>query len=433
MNRTTELEAGGRYGRRVRNPFRVGPALLAGAVLCAATAAFAAPPAAPQGANGMFARAKAGVAVRNFSDANGNELMRLPADHPLRVYERSQGTPAFWEVEVAGGVPVWVYGEFLQPTNAEGVLLVDGSHVNMRPMPESSPRSMALRSKLQSGTRVVMIERKDPSRALAEDWVKVWAPESARVWVAVDDLTVVPASDSAALQGAQEAWNAAVRKVPTARQAVRQLDQKRAQENAAREAERPIVPQVPNEAVRLLADADERFDAAMGQPETSATTWGEVLTLYRQVTELAPEGTAAAARAAERLRTVEAYRGVAALREAMQAEDAQRQKELASIVAEHERKELVETVFWGRFQGRGWLRSRVEGGERRYFLEWSGETVAEVRCSSERYDLSVFEGSELGLRATTVSPPVAATALTEALPRVLDVMRIEVLSSSARR
>lgn len=405
------------------------------ALIPAALTAFAlalAAPSAAQVASGSFARARDGAVARNFADANGNELARLAPGHPVRVFSTSEGVPRFYEVEVAGGVPVWVFGELLQPTNIDGVLRVDASHVNMRPLPESSPRSMALRSKLQAGERIQVIERANPSKPLAEDWVKVWSPESARVWVEVGQVELVPEGDAAALSAAQVAWADAGRKVPTPREAERAAQRAAEREDKQATAALPPIPTVPQEAVRALTEADVKFDAVMALPESTSEAWNEVHALYQQAYELAPKDTATHARAFERMRTVEGRREIAALREQMRAEDERRKAELSEIVAERERQALRETVHWGRFQGRGWLESRNMGGERRWYLVWSGETVAEVRCSSARYDLDVFEGHELGVTATTVSPPVAATALSPAMPRVLDIMRIEVLSGSTR-
>jgi hypothetical protein len=430
MNRTSSLQA---RPRAQLAPFSAILAALCAALTGSSTAGAATPQTAAEG--GTWARAKANAVVRNFADGSGSELARLAAGHPLRVFATSDGTPRFHEVEVGGGVPVWVFGELLQPTNIDGVLRVDAQGVNMRPMPESSPRSMALRTKLASGARLVLIERHDPSKPLAEDWVKVWSPDTARVWVEVSEVEAVPAGDAAATSAVQTAWVEAARQAPTPREVERQRAKERAATASASERlpALPAIASVPAEAMQLATRADLAFDAALARPDADSATWAEVVDLYAQTAALAPAGTATAARAQERQRSSEARREIAALRETMQAEDDRRKRELAEIMAERERSELGRTTHMGRFQGRGFLYSRVIGGERRWYLDWKGETVAEVRCSSERYDLSTFQGFELGLTATTISPPTSATALSEALPKVLDIMRIEVLSGGHKR
>ena len=172
-----------------------------------------------------WGRLKDPTPVRNFGDANGAELTRLDAGRVVRIFGTTSGIPPFHEVEVAGGVPVWVYGELLQPTAVDGVLRVDASHVNMRPYPESSPRSMALRSKLQRGTRVLLIERRNPSLPLAQDWVKIWAPETARVWVEAAQVQSLTTAN--ALDAAQTDWLQGRRVVPTMRQAQRKKERQK--------------------------------------------------------------------------------------------------------------------------------------------------------------------------------------------------------------
>lgn len=136
-----------------------------------------------QNEGAVFMRTKERAVVRNFQDENGAPLATLEAGTLVRAFRSSTGKPVFREVEVAGGFPVWVYGEFLQPTDAEGVLLVTGNRVNMRPLPETSPGSMALRSKLDAGQRVKMIERARKATAFREDWIRVQAPTSTKAWV----------------------------------------------------------------------------------------------------------------------------------------------------------------------------------------------------------------------------------------------------------
>ncbi|MEM9378752.1 MAG: hypothetical protein AAGB93_02305, partial [Planctomycetota bacterium] len=173
-------------------------------ILAAATlgsAAFASFAVAPTEAATLPVQEAAGAAsylrtntvtvVRNFPDGNGSALVTLPAGTLVRGFRTSEGKPAFREVEVAGGFPVWVYGKYLQPTDVEGVLLVTGSRVNMRPSPDLSPNSMALRSKLEAGQRVRLIERAGRAAALGEDWIRVQAPPAARAWVVTSALTAI--------------------------------------------------------------------------------------------------------------------------------------------------------------------------------------------------------------------------------------------------
>ena len=183
----------------------------------------------------------------------------------------------------------------------------------------------------------------------------------------------------------------------------------------------------------MLTEANTAFDSAMQVADPNVDDWLPILAQYKSVHGLAPEASATAQAAMTRMTEVELRLGVAEMRDRMRVEDQRRQEELERIARDSAKEELRKTVHWGRFQGRGWLESRVIGGERRFYIVWSGETTAEVRCSSARYDLRLFEGYELGLLGTTVSPPVESSATSQAMPRVLDIFRIEVLSGSAQR
>ena len=66
-------------------------------------------------------------------------------------------------------------------------------------------------------------------------------------------------------------------------------------------------------------------------------------------------------------------------------------------------------------------------------MTFGGETVAEVRCLSGRYDLEVFERFEIGVIGRELQPVVRATATTMAEARVVDISRIEVLSGTTSR
>ena len=91
-------------------------------------------------AGARFMRTRSEAVLRNFQDANASALATLPEGTLVRVFRESNGKPVFSEVEVAGGFPVWVYGKYLQPSDVEHVMLVTGSRVNMRPLPNSTPK-----------------------------------------------------------------------------------------------------------------------------------------------------------------------------------------------------------------------------------------------------------------------------------------------------
>jgi hypothetical protein len=64
-------------------------------------------------------------------------------------------------------------------------------------------------------------------------------------------------------------------------------------------------------------------------------------------------------------------------------------------------------------------------------LRFSGEDTAELVCFSGRYDLSVFEGFELGVNGELLRGPIEASAGRTFRAQQLNVARIEVLSGRA--
>ncbi|MFT7171760.1 MAG: hypothetical protein ACI80K_004914, partial [Paracoccaceae bacterium] len=104
-------------------------------------------------------------------------------------------------------------------------------------------------------------------------------------------------------------------------------------------------------------------------------------------------------------------------------------RQIDAYLADQKRKR---TARWDRYSERGWLESRNVGGQKRWYLVFAGQTVAEVRCMSERYQMDVFDGFEIGVIGREVIPVVQATQTSLAEARVVDIQRIEVISAKGR-
>jgi hypothetical protein len=166
-----------------------------------------------------------------------------------------------------------------------------------------------------------------------------------------------------------------------------------------------------------------------------------LLAAYGEVKALAPTSTYATL-ADTRIAELEGRKELLAIDQMLaqkKAEDARRREEWERQQAQ---KDLRKDPLWGRFDARGWLekadRSWFEDQARAivhdektqdaYLLRWAGDVVAEVRCSSGRFDVALFEGFELGVNGTRIGESVRATTNEGDSPIVLDVSRIEVLS-----
>ena len=391
------------------------------------------PGATPQKAENqgaVYMRTKSATVLRNFEDENGSPLATLPAGTLVRAFRTSRGRPAFREVEVAGGFPVWVYGEYLQLTDTPGVLLVTGNRVNMRPLPETSPASMALRSKLNAGQRVKMIERAGKSAAFGEDWVRVTAPVQAKAWIMASTLDVCDAR-----LGAAE-WQERNVPLPTSRAITsapnRNLSGAGGSKSTA--TARPganAVSPVTTQVLAQLVEADKAFEAAEALRSPTTEAWRDVVEAYRGIVELAPATSATRQKAERRLKESKMRMEYTALREDLNAASTRNDDEIRRIDEFLDERQRRKTARWGRFEERGWLESRKIGGERRWYLTFGGETVAEVRCMNQRYDLDVFERFEIGVIGREMVPVVRGTATSLPEARVVDVQRIEVLSGTS--
>ncbi len=395
--------------------------ILAVAAILATAIAFAQPTAAAVSTQaGEFYRTSGTTAVRNFPDRNGSSFIEVKAGTIVRAFSTSQGVPPFREVEVGGGFPVWVFGKYLQPTSVDGVLVVSGARVNMRPSPDLSPGAMPLRSsKLNAGQRVKLLKRANKAASLGEDWVLIQAPANTRAWIEASALTPVDRSEGGV------AWKAAAVTLPT---------KSTSRPTVAQPAKREVaVPTITEETAAELTQADAEFDRVIELRSPTSEDWRGVVVAYDAVIASAPEGTITLQNARTRHRTAAARMELASLREDVSSQARKHDAELSKVNAYIESREARASALQGRFRERGWLEQKTVDGREAWYLSFAGETVAEVVCSSRRYDLSFFEGHDLGILGVEVQPFVMATATTLATPPVVDIGRIEVLAGSSAR
>jgi hypothetical protein len=370
---------------------------------------------------------ESGAKAYNLPDAQAVEVLEVSTQTVLAVHAKRSG---WLDVEAPGGFRVWVWGEYLEPASEAGKVRVTGNDVRMRPLPSSGIESYALAQKLGRGQVLHLIGRNDESLPMASDWVQVWSPPGARAWVRESETTALQGGESGAkLWGEAVAARLAARKpAPVTPPAPAGGDTPRAEAAQAVEAAAPS----GKDAVSALRQAETLFAAEMAKDDAgSIPDYGAVRAAYEQVLALETEGPSAA-RARARLDEVglraEAYR----LRHELELERARREAEAR---AARERMEQAgdRDPFYGRFDSRGWLERRIEPGttEPVWVLRWSGEDSAELVCFSGRYDLSVFEGYELGINGQMLSGPIEASAGRAMRAARFDVRRIEVISGRA--
>jgi len=353
----------------------------------------AAKPAQESALPSRYVRAKPGAKIYNLADAKGVELAAPKADALLAVYSENAG---FLEVEPADGLLVWVSGKYLTTTDEPGVLKVTGNGINMRPSPSStSENSYPLARSLNKSDKVRAESRQHPDKPLAEDWVHVWAPAGTRAWCKKSDVADASGSDLAALfTAAQKDAHASARLFvePKALAAGTTTAAAPKNEKVAKDdkpaAVKPVDAQAQT-AASELAKANALYEQARTAEKADFT---QAKAAYQKVIDVAP-GTSSAAAASNGLEKIALHEEIVRIKADRVSLDADRAARLAQAEKELREASLASDPLWGRFQTRGWLEKNGD----HWSLRWAGKVTSEIVCSSGRYDLSLFQGFQLGI------------------------------------
>lgn len=370
--------------------------------------------------------AQRGATLRNLASKKGQPVLEVGAGGILAVYGQNAG---FLDVEVPGGTQVWVYGRSLKTTDVPGVLEVTRPRVAMRPLPVSEIRSYPMPQYLDVGDRVWVIARNDTTKAMNEDWIRVWSPPGARAWVRAEETVALKAGVSGA-----QAWKSAVRKILDSRKplslkpavvtpAAAPVSTSMGSPKATQETFKPASA----EAHAALAEADRLFMAARS---LETKDFGPARAAYERVLVLAPKGSIAVT-AQRQLDQIKLFDDLAKLRTEVEAAEATRSAEATRLESDLEEARLRRSdPLVGRYQVRGWLEARKMLGEDEplYFIRWAGEDQSELISSDGRYDLSLYVGFELGVVGGASRAPIPASVTSNRRPVQYDVLKLEVIS-----
>jgi hypothetical protein len=344
------------------------------------------------------------ASILNLADEKGKVIGRPTKGQLVAVYKE---TPTGWlEVEIPGGFAVWVFGSYLQPTAETGLYEVTGSAVNLRPGPSSDlsndVTNFPLPQRLQAGDKLRMIELQDAKKPLAETWVHVWSPPGVHGCVksaAVEGLTA--AEDGASL------WNAALKTVPSV-PAVKATQ---------------THPAEPSEADKRQSEAQaalEEARAALERERVKETP--DYDTVEAALNAVVARGGTVALEARAELRTLATLREASVLRADLEKERARRAQEVLDKQQEVWTKSRDKDPFGGVFAARGVVERRTSSnGIARFYLRFGGDIACELVCSSGRYDLSIFAGTQVGIHGTEIA------SRTGEVP-TFEVGRVEVLT-----
>jgi hypothetical protein len=368
-----------------------------------------------------------GAKAYNLPDPQAVVVLDVAPGGVLAVHGERNG---WLDVEAPGGFKVWVFGEFLAVGDEPGTVRVQGNDVRMRPRPSSDVDSYALAQKLGRNQKLTVIARRDETLPLASDWVQVWSPAGARAWVNASDTVALEAGASGTAL-----WAAASKEALEARKPADVVDaaSPKAAEAGAPAAEAAGASKAaPQDAKAALERADKLFlaekskEASNGAPDYAAVT-----AAYQEVLDMAPKASVselAAARLSEVKLQEEAY----LLRRDIEFERSRRQAE-ADAARERMKDAGNRDPYYGKFVTRGFVERRAVPGAKDpiWMLRWSGADAAELVCFYSRYDLSIFEGFEVGVDGSVLAQGQEASSSSPARAQRIDVKRIEVLSGSA--
>jgi hypothetical protein len=341
----------------------------------------------------------AGVSIYNLADEKGKEIASPSKGQLVAVYKEA---PTGWlEVEVPGGFAVWVFGRYLAPTSEPKLYEVIGNAVNLRPAPSSDVTSYPLPQRLQAGDKLRGIDLLEPEKPLAETWVRVWSPPGVRGYLrssAVEGL--LDGEDGAAM------WTAALATLPA--------------EPPPRVAQ--TKPREPSEAEKREAEARatlEEARAALERERAKETPdYDPIEVALNAVVAL---GGPLAIEARAELRTLATLREASALKADLERERARRAEEVLDRQQQVWTESKERDPLGGVFVARGVIERRTNAeGIARFYLRFGGNISSELACSSGRYDLSTFAGTEVGVHGIEIA------SRTGEVP-TFEVARLEVL------
>ena len=338
---------------------------------------------------------------------------------------------------IPGGFEIWVYGEFVKASAEAGLLEITGSEVRPRPLASSGPESYPLHPNLSKGDRVRLIKRNDETKPLAEDWVKVYSPPGVRAFVAKSECEALsPGMDGAA------AWSTAVvesrKRAPvgalpagTAAGAAGGVAGAAGAATGGEAIPAGFVGELtPQQAIEELKRADAALarERAVANPDLTG-----VRAQYQLVYDSTKEG-ATKEMAKHGLAEVDALIEAHAIKGTLQAErDSAEQDNLKRQAALADATKIKD-IYSGRFDSRGWVEKRTLPGQKPvYMIRWGGNLESELICNSGRYDLSSFNGYEIGINGRELRSFTPGDISHLAVPRLIDAARIEVLSGRQTR
>lgn len=399
-----------------------------------------------------------GAIVRNLMDAKGLAVATLESGAIVAVYSEEPAS-GWLAVELPEGFAAYVFGRFLEPTQRAGVYRVSRNAVNIRPTPSDDVRSFPLPQRLHAGDEVRVIGQADPTKAMGEDWVRIWTPPGVRAYLRSEHVERLGEAEGqgawARVLGSVEALRRAqlgdVAETTESAATVQPANAGGATESDTTEANAPDAGTAASEAGAGLDAADavapenaldpaaarsalarlrSRIDAEQAKRTPDLGT-PDFRSLQAELQTLLGRTSDATVRAevGRELERVAALADAAAMVQELERIKDQRDQATArqqrTLWEEGRRLDPLRSAF----DVYGVLVRRIAGdGTPTYTIEVRREVVAEVLCTSGRYDLDAFSGFEIGVKGRPIVVEAGVRRGQEALAvPVLDAGRIAVL------
>ncbi len=384
------------------------------AVLLAGTAGLQAQP-QEQGATRFARIARDGVQIRNLADPNGVSIAAPEKDSLVTIHGESAG---WYAVEIPGGYAVWVYGRYVRPFDESDVYEVTRNGVNIRPNPSSDILSFPLPQCLHAGDRARMIEILEPEADLASTWVRIWSPPGVRAWVRASDTAPLASGEDGQVLWAQAMDALSERVVPPYEKSGVEPET----QPTETVAEKPAESEAEKEARDAIKDARGMLEVEI---EKETPDLASVRAKLEALLESAPSGAIVAEVRAE-LDRLALFEEVARVRADLERERARRAEEARLRQREAWEASVAKDPLGHVFLSRGVLYHEIEAnGTPRFYLRFGRERVAELVCSSGRYDLDAFTGYEIGVQGELL-PGTEDLLANE--PGIIQVRRLEIIA-----
>ena len=345
----------------------------------------------------------AGVTIRNVRDNAGIPVGKFGTGTVLYVHE---AMGEWTQVEPAGGLTCWVLGAYLEETGTSGRYSVKGDGVNMRPLASAGNGSFPMMQRLYTGDLVRMVSRNDPNAPFAEDWIQIRTPKGVHGWALTNTMQPAPDPAQASATWAGE-WSEILKGMGV--------------------PEDPAATSAKGEATAPDSDDQSDLVRARRMMDESPPRYAEAKALYSDILAKAPSGSPVATAARSGLFKAEAYESIETLERELEMERMAREARETERQNELDRLRNEDSPLMGRYDARGWMESRrMPNGEPAWYLRFGGKDACRVWCTSGRYDLTMFDGYEVGVTGLMTNEAGGAQT-------ACDMRSIEVLSGRANR